>query len=101
MQVFPHARPNRLLPRHLPRHVEQKPPVGFAHGREQSSEFLPEVDFFAVRAPRDLGRELPLGKMRQQRAFLSLTAPHYQKLVSVVLAFRFRVDRLDAYVPRL
>jgi len=52
--------------------VEQKPPVGFAHAREQSPELLPEIDFFAGRAPRDLVCRLPGRKMRQQGTLISL-----------------------------
>jgi hypothetical protein len=59
----------------------QKAPGGFAHPREESSELIPEVDFFAGDAPRDLGHELPLGKMRQQRTFLSLRRSHVKQPV--------------------
>ena len=68
----PRPRLKRLPPRHLPGHVEQKPPVGFAHACEESRELLPEVDFFAAGTPHDLGRKLPLRKTRRERTFLSL-----------------------------
>src|SRR2546427_8222758 len=62
---------NRLPPRQLPRHIQQKPPVGFPHERKQSPELLPEEDFLASGAPLDLGRQFPLRKTRRSRAFLS------------------------------
>ncbi len=60
----------RLPLSHLPGHVEQKAPVGFAHAREQSPEFLREADSFARAAPRHLGRPLPLRKIQRQRTLL-------------------------------
>ncbi len=63
----------RLPPRHLPGHVEQKAPVGFAHAREQFSELVPKVDFLAGGAPRVLGRELVLACLR--RAYEGRTTP--------------------------